>query len=297
LVEAIKDEDEHVWLVPPEIIDHENIEGFTFSFKNSNTYADLRFRDYFQSRSRNRLFKCEDLKNHKINLISSEGTPLESWPLKKCIHAEISHSEKLYLLCNGKWYELETSYCEQIENYFEKNIEKNCVVLQKFKKESEASYNKTVAGNDPGKYQIFDGPEHLIHHGDGRSSIEFCDIYCHRPKQFIHIKRYSGSATLSHLFSQGIVSAETFLIDKLFRKKVNQKLKSKFKMQNPEALIEPGEYHIVFGIVCDREELRLPFFSLVNLRRIHKKILGMGYRMSLTHIRADTTECEDAVKK
>ena len=44
------------------------------------------------------------------------------------------------------------------------------------------------------------------------SEIEVCDLFSPQ-KQFIHVKRKTRSATLSHLFSQGVISADCFLSD------------------------------------------------------------------------------------
>jgi uncharacterized protein (TIGR04141 family) len=56
-----------------------------------------------------------------------------------------------------------------------------------------------------------------IPHGGGPSRIEFCDRYS-RSRAMIRTKRYHGSRVLSHLFAQGVVSAQAFLRSSELRK-------------------------------------------------------------------------------
>ncbi|MFY0578048.1 DUF6119 family protein [Cystobacter fuscus] len=51
--------------------------------------------------------------------------------------------------------------------------------------------------------------------------MEACDLFS-ASGQFIHVKRKLRSSSLSHLFSQGTVAAETFLGDEKFRKDVKK---------------------------------------------------------------------------
>jgi Family of unknown function (DUF6119) len=45
--------------------------------------------------------------------------------------------------------------------------------------------------------------------GGGRSSIEICDLLSSE-KAFVHVKAKTKSSTLSHLFAQGLNSAQAF---------------------------------------------------------------------------------------
>lgn len=70
----------------------------------------------------------------------------------------------------------------------------------------------------------------LISTGVSQNNIEFCDIYTSE-KQMIHIKRYGGSSVLSHLFNQGLVSANLF-ITKQFESKIKPKIRRKVDSSN-----------------------------------------------------------------
>jgi uncharacterized protein (TIGR04141 family) len=51
------------------------------------------------------------------------------------------------------------------------------------------------------------------------TAIEICDVVT-KTKQLVHVKRGTSSSSLSHLFAQGVVSAELLHMDSDFRKKV-----------------------------------------------------------------------------
>ena len=96
----------------------------------------------------------------------------------------------------------------------------------------------------------------------------------------IHVKRYGGSSLLSHLFMQGKVSADLFLNDSEFRKKVNKKLPKDFKVNNCTEPPKTRDYSICFAIMSNRlGDLHLPFFSKVTMRHTVKSLRNMGYEV------------------
>ena len=146
---------------------------------------------------------------------------------------------------------------------------------------NEGRYNEAAAEALQGAFCM---DRKMIYHGGGRSSIEFCDILT-ADKQLIHVKHYSGSAQLSHLFSQGIVSGELFVQDADFRQKVNDKLPASLKLSQPEMRPEPRDYRVVFAVISkSNSSLDIPFFSKVNLRNARRRLEGYGYRVSLKKI-------------
>jgi uncharacterized protein (TIGR04141 family) len=120
----------------------------------------------------------------------------------------------------------------------------------------------------------------------GRDGIEFCDLYS-STKLIIHVKRYRGSATLSHLFSQGLVSGELFCTTPEFREGVNSELPEAFQLADLARRPANEEFEVVFAVISkSRNPLRLPFFSRVNLRNAVQRLRAFGYRVSLVKIQA-----------
>ena len=108
----------------------------------------------------------------------------------------------------------------------------------------------------------------------------------------------SRSSTLSHLFRQGLVSAELLVRDASFRSQVrelvdeveqrraanDQRFATGFKNLFNAAGATPGHHEIVFVIIGDWQgqasPLSLPFFSQVNLRQRAEDFRAMGFRVA-----------------
>jgi hypothetical protein len=83
----------------------------------------------------------------------------------------------------------------------------------------------------------------------------------------------SRSATLSHLFSQGVVSAETFLRDATFRQDLAERLRDRGQVNAarliPAARPATQDWEIVCAVVgCEHGAgpRSLPFFSQLNFK-------------------------------
>jgi len=76
------------------------------------------------------------------------------------------------------------------------------------------------------------------------------------------------------------------LTDKSFRKAVNSKLITSHK-----GVVDTGsdpkaeEYTIVYAIATTKDELKLPFFSLVNFRNIKQQLRLYKYNVLLVRIK------------
>lgn len=125
----------------------------------------------------------------------------------------------------------------------------------------------------------------MIYYGGGKSSIEFCDVYS-PDRKLIHMKRYGGSSVLSHLFSQGVVSATAFVRDEAFRKEVNKHLPSRMKLKNTRSRPNAADYEIAYMVTSrSLKPLWLPFFSRVTLRNAQMQLASFDYNVTLTKVR------------
>ena len=147
--------------------------------------------------------------------------------------------------------------------------------------ESENSYNRRIASLDSSLFCL-DGES--IFYGGKQSQIEVCDLLS-TSNRFIHVKRYSGSQTLSHLFSQGLVSAEAFSQDKKFRRDFNARLPESHKLTNADEAPSPSEWTITYAIVTKSSgSLELPFFSKVTLRNAVRLLNSMSFHVEVVPI-------------
>jgi uncharacterized protein (TIGR04141 family) len=130
------------------------------------------------------------------------------------------------------------------------------------------------------------------------TAIEICDVVT-KTKQLVHVKRGTSSSSLSHLFAQGVVSAELLHMDSDFRKKVAKLFSGTFvgsgaKRMNDFSWLHgkdfaPQECEVVYAIMTDTRRInreQLPFFSKVNLRLRCDELRRMGFKYSLALIGA-----------
>ncbi len=103
----------------------------------------------------------------------------------------------------------------------------------------------------------------------------------------IFVKRYGDSSVLSHLFAQGVVSAETFRREKKFRELVNSHLPSTHALGTAVEQMSPQDFTVTFAIISESPKPlheSLPFFSKVNLRNAVKLLESNGYKVRLAKI-------------
>jgi uncharacterized protein (TIGR04141 family) len=102
------------------------------------------------------------------------------------------------------------------------------------------------------------------------------------------VKRYSGSATLSHLFNQGETTATLLAQDPQFRRKAIAKLPTSHRSLITQATFRPRDFRIVYAITSKSTKdiaTSLPFFSRLALRRSARILKGHGYKVELTKIK------------
>ena len=97
----------------------------------------------------------------------------------------------------------------------------------------------------------------------------------------MHVKRYAGSAPLSHLLQQALVSGEAFRTAEEFRRLANEKLPEGYRLADHVA--RPDGFAVVLGIV-KATGLDLPFFSKVTLRNTVRLLRGFDFDVRLAHI-------------
>ncbi len=287
------EKDIHLWMSIPEIIEWERVQEFSFDEKGTSPESDISY-EYFQ---REKLDKnseeinIEFMKRNKVFALDSDNKTQYSWSILSCLCCEIIQNNETFILSNGKWYEINKDFVKEVNasydkimnksNIMQKSIDDETRLCKANKKETEPNYNIRVA-EDKGLIMM---DRKCVQHGIPSTSIEVCDLYDSKDKAFIHIKVYSGSSALSHLFAQGLVSGELFLQDGGFRdqaikklKKLGEVIKEKFPLPTANTKPKPADYKIIFGIIDARKkEFDLPFFSKVNLKHQCKSLNKIGY--------------------
>jgi len=292
LVERINGENlEKIWMAVPDIIDWSSFECFKYGKgKKAGEFGDLWFPDFLNEKEEYRKkFTLEILKDEEAYCFFETGQEI-SWRIYNCIYAEISEEDKVYTLTNGKWYQVDKNFSKAVNDDYKKIISKkpvirlpSCPVRQEKASEPiiEDAYNEYASKE--GGYALMHGKPVTI----SGSQIEVCDLYDRR-KAFVHVKHYGGSSVLSHLFNQGIVSAELFSSQSSFRKEMNKKLPLDYRLENPDQDVNSSDYRIVYGIISgSKKDLDIPFFSKVSLRNAFMRLKLYKYDAYLQKIALD----------
>lgn len=268
---------EKIWMAAPDILDWVNVAGFKYSRKKSeNVKPDLDLSEFLATFGDKELTP-ELIKSTQVSAISAkDDQEIDHWSAYKCLYAETELGGKVYILHVGKWYEIAKGFTDEVLKSFE-DLPDSVLQLPNYTHANEGAYNQSLPDSIPNSFCL---DADMIMHGGGHSSIEFCDLLT-ADKKLVHVKHYSGSAQLSHLFAQGVVSGELFVQDVDFRKKLNDKLPAEHKLADIEARPVPEEYEVVFAVISKSENpLEIPFFSKVSLRSATKRLRGYGYKVT-----------------
>ncbi|EHK89714.1 TIGR04141 family sporadically distributed protein [Aggregatibacter actinomycetemcomitans] len=285
LVEKIIQNDfSKTWLAVPEVINWENISGFRYQkAKRGELSDDISWESYLAYASEaNKGISIKNFKEQYIHCINAANEqPAYTWKVYQCIYCELELNDEAYSLTNGKWYKIDGDFLENLD----KNIQEipiSNISLPDYMEKSEEQYNKKVADSDGNRFVLMDKKN--ISYGGGSSRIELCDIYSN-DKKLIHVKRYGGSSVLSHLFSQGLVSAQLILSDGNFRSLVNKKLPKTHKLPAKNEKPKANDFEVVYVIASHDKKTTacdLPLFSKINLRSCYNRLQLMGVSASLS---------------
>ncbi len=257
-------------------------------------YGELAIDDYVAELQKGDFDQIADMAalrgSHEIRVIADgEGDRAHKRKLYTCFVHEVTLRDDVYVLFDGQWFRISRDYHKEIDDAYHALLK-------------PAFRAKTVARNERALIAELEAEADLISmdqtkvspKGAARASLEPCD-FLSRAKQLIHLKDGHSSAPLSHLWNQGLVSAEAFVSDDTFRKGFRtaaQKREKKFGKQGFAGLLPdgrsklvPGDYTIVFGVMrhpyAASGQIGLPFFSKVALRAVAERISLMGFPVEL----------------
>jgi uncharacterized protein (TIGR04141 family) len=278
-----REEFEGMWLAVPERVEWQNIDAFTYrNTDKAERHADIHLRTFFDELRNPTAITMEALKRqYRVYAVSDSGDHPYEWPVYQCLYAELAKDGVQYLLNDGTWYQIDAAFRDRIEAAFKRVPKAKCALPNAERDEIERAYNNRVATTDR-TYALMDRV--LIREPDPKSPIEFCDLYS-TSKEIIHVKPYSGSSTLSHLFAQGVTSGLLFAHEPRFRESVNEALPKAHRLPRPKGLITTSSFSIVYAIISKSQRaLTIPFFSKVTLQGAVKTLRGVGYNVQLAKI-------------
>ncbi|MBN0989852.1 TIGR04141 family sporadically distributed protein [Amphritea pacifica] len=280
-----KGEFKNMWLGEPEIIDWESQVGYSFDlYQKTPRHVVLKIDDlvkYFNDKSIP--LTSENLKAQAVHINDSEYSSIKKWSAYRCLYAEVSTESEQYILRNGQWYIVDTDFVVRVDKYLE-GFDLYDFDFPAYSHDREEDYNKFVSDSFD-NIELMD--KKFVKIGGPHDKLEFCDLI-KDSNEFIHVKYYRSSATLSHLFSQGFVASEAFVGDADFRKRLNDKLPNSSKLSCTDSRPDPSKYKIVYAIAANREiPKELPFFSKVTLKNALKTLKTLNFSVSISAINVD----------
>lgn len=290
LARDVENKNQNFVVTIPEIIQWDNIYGFSFTRAKNIINPTLETSDYLNTIGQGVAITVDSLKRDKLFVFDIYDNETD-YQLYKCLYYEVSHNDKTHVLFNGVWYEIDNNFINRIDQtlgqielsglHFPKVY--TWIDEDKIKIESEGNWNERAA--DENGYYLLD--KRLIKCNRTTSPIELCDLLT-SDKQFIHVKhRKGGSAGLSHLFAQGSVSAEILLGDRDFRKetrKVLRRVSTDLSGLIPIDGLKSDDFEIVYLILGDKSSKvieNLPFFSKINLSKSYESLTQRGFKVSI----------------
>lgn len=274
---------ENLWLGEPEVVDWEGQIGYSFDmYQKTLRHMVLSFDDYIKY-LHGASPTVQLMKDNVVHVNNGEYHSIKNWPVYRCLYAEIDFGLDHYILRNGVWYKINNNFVSAVDAYLS-DIAIHSFKFPFYSHDDEGDYNKHVAETESG-FCLMDKKNIQI--GGIYDKLEYCDLIkdgC----EFIHVKLYRSSSTLSHLFSQGFVAAEAFIKDSDFRERLNTKLPISIKLSNPALRPDPSRYKIVYAIATKKNiPEELPFFSKVTLKNSLKTLRALNYNIELAKIDID----------
>jgi len=233
----------------------------------------------------------DDIRGQRVKSSSKDpDAPFGELKIYDCMVFEATHNNVQYVLFDGQWYEVSAAYYLEIEQYYQ-NLKKPAFLSSSHASNEQELIAELCGATFPDLLCI--DKTKINPAGVNNAALEMCD-FLSRSKQLIHLKDSAASSSLSHLWSQGMVSAETLRRDATARgkfRKVAAKRETDFSRTGFVALlpttarIVPSEWTVMFGVLKEKGKrsgaLSLPFFSKVALRTAADRITLMGYEVEL----------------
>jgi len=276
---------EQTWLAPPEVLEWSEVRYFSYAeaYRSPERF-DVHWATFFEEKIEDpSALSLDFLKNRYIFCVGDDGRTLKHWPVYRCIYAEIDYGNDSYFLSGGKWYKIAKLFVDQVKDTVGK-IQVLDGYLPNYSDKTEDDYNIRVGTGNYGFHLMH---KVLVPYGGGKSSVEFCDLLGSNG-DIIHVKRFSGSRDLSHLFAQGLNSGQLFQIDEGFRRAVDPHLPDDFRGRFVTNRPAAQELRVVLAIVSKSlKPLNLPFFAQLSLRHAMQRLEIFGYRVALAKIGTD----------
>lgn len=273
---------DHIYLAVPELVEWKHIEGFKYKPSDEEIKEDIALEDILPPEGEAKEISLGWLKRKEVLCIAKENEQIYGiWSLYNCINCEVKRKKETYLLTAGKWFKIDSGFVATVDSQIARIPEYRNFSFPQYEEKREFDYNSKVYNQNKDISTLMDNK--IIRHGGSMGQVEFCDLILNK-KDFVHVKRFRGSSTLSHLFQQGFNSAFLFLTDQKFVEKVNKKLPPQWRFDSFPTASECEVVYAIISKASGRVKGIIPFFSKVSLIQIFKQLRAYGFKVSVAKI-------------
>jgi uncharacterized protein (TIGR04141 family) len=231
---------------------------------------------------------ADNLENYKVILIGEDRNPNHSWPLQRCIAWEATYGREKYILSEGSWYNVASSFFKEVNDFYlsKLTVRKDLHKPSKIKIK-ENDYDFEVSKSSADMYLFDLGHEKGRDKYIGTDRNEVCDVYNVGTHTFYHVKMGKASSDISHLFRQGAFSGQILKRDENICKQFSQHLTDYGCKQGTIPIpYAPVQYQIAFVLVLGAAQKKdIPFFSKVSFKDVLQNELEiLGYQCTLSFV-------------
>lgn len=281
-------------IAPPEIVDWSAIVGFRYHFDPRRIWRpELRLQDYIGGlastpgwpEAPDGLEAAAFLRRRYVCAVDGDGRAVHKWPVWRCLTGEFKFEGSTYVFDEGDIFMVSPDYLTELnESIAAVRLRNDISWPRATPTMTEDEFNRKAVEAIEAALLM----DKKLVTEELTTPIELCDILT-AAGDLIHVKRHFGSSDLSHLFSQGFVSAQLLQEDKSFRASADEKIASltddpAFRFFDTSSL-NTEDFEVIYVIVAPWKGrtpvTALPFFSKVNLERTVKELTNKGFQVSL----------------
>jgi uncharacterized protein (TIGR04141 family) len=274
---------ESLHLAAPEPLDWIDHLGFRFtSSDSSGVDSDPKITRYLATKAEP--LTIDELKSDRlVALRATDGRVANEWSILKSTVYEVESGGDTFVLSGGRWF--------RVNRDFKDRVLAEVRALRQFDGLPDADAGTTEDAYNEKAALALDAAclDKKFVFDSGPDKMEICDVLT-REGAMIHVKQRGSSSTLSHLFAQGVNSAERLLGDPEFRREarsVVERVSPDFAHLMPEDRPDPSRREVVFAVITRSRRptpLTLPFFSLLSLRNATVRLRALGCAVSVSTV-------------
>tara|TARA_R110002073_G_scaffold258801_1_gene421814 strand:- start:836 stop:2512 length:1677 start_codon:yes stop_codon:yes gene_type:complete len=297
---------------PPEIVDY--TEGNQLHYNGFGgqgaDFESLSIEDYVAELERCK-FEGEVIELKEKHYISAKKDNDEKfdqkWKVYDCFIFETSlgggADQKYYVLFAGAWYCVDQDFKAEVDKAYD-DLEKVEIVGATACLNERELIADLVGSRDD---LLMLDQQKINPKGVRYGNLEPCDFFSAKG-EFIHLKDGHSSGSISHLWSQGVVSAEALISDHDFKVKLRRIVKiesdkkasgTAFEELLPMAAQKPvrNDFKVVYGVMRKPYKdgsLGLPFFSKVSLQAAVRRLEEFGIPVAIELIQKPASDADVA---